>query len=148
MSKTGGGWFSSFFSHKKCRGLLSGPSCAARARLPWAPLVTPELLSTSGSREQPADISLTGRGNGFYDIGSGAITTTYKAELNRHGLKAFFGNDAAIQPGQLQEVMLHETEVSRLKLRLTETRPKEPWTECRGVQDTPQTLRSANQPEV
>ena len=44
-------------------------------------------------------------------------------------MKAFFGNDAAIQPGQLQEVMLHETAVSWLRLRLTKTRPKEPWTE-------------------
>ena len=65
----------------------------------------------------------------FYDSGSGAITTTYKEALSRHGLKAFFGSDAATQPGQLQEVMLHETAVSWLRLRLTKTRPKEPWTE-------------------
>ena len=77
----------------------------------------------------PPTTLFTDRGNGFYDSGSGAITATYKAELSKHGLKAFFGNDAATQPGQLQEVMLHETAVSWLRQRLTKTRPKEPWAE-------------------
>ena len=58
---------------------------------------------------------------------TGIITDGYKAALREHGLKAFFGNDASIQPGQLQEVMLHETAVAWMRLRLSKTLPKKPW---------------------
>ena len=56
----------------------------------------------------------TDRGNGFYNSGTGRITTKYKAALQANGLQAFFNTDASIQPGKLQEVMLHETAVSWL----------------------------------
>ena len=35
------------------------------------------------------------------------------------------------QPGQLQEMMLHETAVAWMRLRLSKTKPREPWTETR-----------------
>ena len=57
-------------------------------------------------------ILFTDRGNGFYVSGTGRITPGYDAALKTHNLRAYFGNDASIQPGQLQEVMLHETAVS------------------------------------
>ena len=57
-------------------------------------------------------VLFTDRGNGFYISGSGVITPQYRAALHRHGLRAFFGCDASVQPGQLQEVMLHETAVA------------------------------------
>ena len=60
----------------------------------------------------------TDRGNGFYNSGTGLITTKYKAALQANGLQAFFSTDASIQPGKLQEVMLHETAVSWLRVRL------------------------------
>lgn len=41
------------------------------------------------------------------------------------------GKDAAKQPGHLQEVMLHETAVAWLRLRLAETTPKDCWKETR-----------------
>ena len=43
--------------------------------------------------------------------------------LRRHGLRAFFGCDASVQPGQLQEVMLHETAVAWMRERLKKTLP-------------------------
>ena len=75
------------------------------------------------------NILFTDRGNGFYNAGSGAITGEYRRALRSHGLRAYFGDDASMQPGQLQEVMLHETAVSWLRLRLTKTLPAQAWTE-------------------
>jgi len=77
----------------------------------------------------PPVVLFTDRGNGFYEAGSGAITESYRQALRAHGLKAFFGNDASIQPGQLQEVMLHETAVSWMRERLKRTLPKKSWEE-------------------
>ena len=74
----------------------------------------------------------TDRGNGFYDSGSGAITDDYSESLKQHQLKAFFGADASQQPGELQELMLHETAVAWVRHRLTKTRPKQAWTETLG----------------
>ena len=52
------------------------------------------------------------RGKGFYNLGNGKITTAYKAALKGCGFKAFWGDDASVQPGKMQEVHLHETAVS------------------------------------
>ena len=43
--------------------------------------------------------------------------------------KVFFGDNAGIQPGNLQEVMLHETSVAWIRRRETVTQTREPWTE-------------------
>ena len=74
-------------------------------------------------------ILFTDRGNGFYVSGTGRITPGYDAALKTHNLRAYFGNDASIQPGQLQEVMLHETAVSWMRLRLARTVPSRSWEE-------------------
>ena len=71
----------------------------------------------------------TDRGNGFFNSGSGAITPTYRCALREHGLKAFFSEDASVQPGKLQEVMLHETAVAWMRRRLSQTKPAWPWVE-------------------
>ena len=57
------------------------------------------------------------------------ITKTYCAALRAHGLQAFFATDASVQPGQLQDLMLHETAVSWLRRRLARTLPRSPWEE-------------------
>ena len=74
-------------------------------------------------------ILFTDRGNGFYVSGTGRITPGCDAALKTHNLRAYFGNDASIQPGQLQEVMLHETAVSWMRLRLSRTVPSRSWEE-------------------
>ena len=63
----------------------------------------------------------TDRGNGFYVAGTGCITGGYQAALKTHGLRALLGEDASVQPGQLQELMLHETAVSWIRERLKKT---------------------------
>ena len=45
------------------------------------------------------------------------------------GFKAIWGDDARIQPGHLQEVLLHETAVSWLRFRLQQTLPAKAWEE-------------------
>ena len=75
-------------------------------------------------------------GNGFYDSGTGAITDGYRAALKTHNLKASFGESAAVQPGQLQEVMLHETAVAWMRTRLAKTLPNKAW------EETPDDYRS------
>ena len=77
----------------------------------------------------PPTTLFTDHGNGFYDSGNGAITASYKSALKDHHLKAFFGDDASAQPGQLQEVMLHETAVAWLRQRPAKTKPEQPWVE-------------------
>ena len=74
-------------------------------------------------------ILFTDRGNGFFHSGSGAMTVEYRAALKRNRLRAFFATNASVQPGQLQEVMLHETAVSCMRARLTKTAPKKSWGE-------------------
>ena len=77
----------------------------------------------------PAQVLFTDRGNGFYNAGSGQITTKYRAALRKHGLRAFFPASASIQPGQPQEVMLHETAASWTRAQLAKTLPKNSWEE-------------------
>ena len=72
---------------------------------------------------------LTDRGNGFSDSGSGKITDGYRESLRDHGLKAFMGEDASVQPGCLQDGMLHETAMAWVRERLTKTVPRLPWEE-------------------
>ena len=55
---------------------------------------------------------------GFYNAVTGRITPGYRAALQANGLRAFFNDDASVQPGQLQEVMLHETAVAWMRVRL------------------------------
>ena len=69
------------------------------------------------------------RGQGFYDKVTGKITHQFKIALQENSLKAFYGDDASAQPGKMQEVLLHETAVSWIRYRESQTRPKEPWLE-------------------
>ena len=75
------------------------------------------------------NVLFTDRGNGFYSSCTGAITEGYRQALRDNGLRAFFSREASLQPGQLQEVLLHETAVSWLRDRLSKTLPHKAWEE-------------------
>ena len=77
----------------------------------------------------PPKLLFSDRGNGFYQSGSGVITAGYREALRTHGLKAFFGDDASLQPGQLQDFLLHETAMAWMRERLKKTIPKQAWDE-------------------
>ena len=71
----------------------------------------------------------TDRGAGFYNPGTGRITEEYRTALAASGLQAFLGDNAAVQPGKLSDLMLHETAVSWIRVLLSSTLPARPWEE-------------------
>ena len=81
-----------------------------------------------GSPSKP-DKLFTDRGPGFYNPGHGKITPDYKAALEATRLTTVIGDDAKAQPGSLGDVLLHETAVSWMRVRLAETTPPRPWLE-------------------
>ena len=72
-------------------------------------------------------ILFTDRGQGFYNNNCGHITRLYKAALAEHDLKAYYGDDASIQPGNLQEIMLHETAVAWIRRREAVAQKRQSW---------------------
>ena len=59
----------------------------------------------------------------------GRVADEYRAALAEHGLQAFMGDCAAVQPGRLSDLMLHETAVSWIRSLLAITLPARPWEE-------------------
>ena len=53
----------------------------------------------------------------------------YKAALQEHGLKNYYGDDASIQLRTLQELLLHETAAAWIRRREDVTQIKKPWIE-------------------
>ena len=88
-----------------------------------------------GGATQP-DTIWTDRGKGFYSPCTGGITAGYKEALRTHHFKPAMGEDASIQPGSLQELMLHETAVAWIRLRLTKCVPGHAWEESREAYGT------------
>ena len=58
-----------------------------------------------------------------------AFAAEYKTALATHGLQAFMGDSAAVQPGKLSDHMLHETAVAWIRALLSCTLPAQPWEE-------------------
>ena len=80
------------------------------------------------ARRKPG-VVFVDRGKGFYNTKTGRITTGFREALDEAGLEAFWGDNAAAQPGHMQELMLHETAVAWLRNRLEATVPKKSWEE-------------------
>ena len=59
------------------------------------------------------------------------MTDEYKAGLQSVGLRAFMREDAGRQPGDLQDLMLHETAVAWMRALLQTSCPARPWQESR-----------------
>ena len=79
----------------------------------------------------PPKVLAVDRGNGFYVQTSGDITHGYKAALQACGLKNFMGENCGLQPGQLGDVLLHETAVAWIRRRERRTVPARAWDETR-----------------
>ena len=78
------------------------------------------------------NVLFTDRGAGFYASRGGKITPQYNAALAEHSLQAYNGDDGSKQPGNLQEVLLHETAVSWIRHRERTSRVICPWKESTG----------------
>ena len=63
--------------------------------------------------------------------GLGEITPGYKAALRQHGLRNFLADNCGLQPGQLGDVLLHETAVAWIRRRERLTVPSRAWEETR-----------------
>ena len=87
------------------------------------------------------DFLMVDRGRGFYNIATGKITAKYKSALEEHGLTNMMGDNAAKQPGHMQEIMLHETSVAWIRNRLAVTTPRDCWLE--SVEDYATRLKTA-----
>ena len=83
-------------------------------------------------RSDAPGVLFVDRGKGFYDPGTGKIVPAFRIALRDNELKAFWGDDASPQPGNLQEMMLHETAVSWMRHRLLLSTPKLPADETRS----------------
>ena len=75
------------------------------------------------------NILFVDRGPGFWAPNSGKITPDFKEALHANNLKTYYKDDASHQPGNLQEVMLHETAVSWIRRREATSRMSKPWEE-------------------
>ena len=75
------------------------------------------------------DTLMVDRGRGSYNNATGGVTKKYEQALRDHGFKNLMGDNASVQPGHMQEILLHETAVSWIRLRLEKTVPRKPWLE-------------------
>ena len=73
---------------------------------------------------------MTDKGKGFYD-GTGRITDEYATALSENGLRPLMGQNNVVQPGDCQELMLHETAVAWVRRKVARCLPAEPWKETR-----------------
>ena len=55
----------------------------------------------------------------------------YLEALRENGLKPVLGENASQQPGNIQEILLHETAVAWLRRRLAASVPEKAWLESR-----------------
>ena len=78
--------------------------------------------------DQPS-VLFTDKGRGFYATRGSKITDVYKKALSDNSLQAYYGNDASEQPGNLQDVLLHETAVAWIRNREKVVRTARPWLE-------------------
>ena len=83
------------------------------------------------NEDSKPDVLFTDRGRGFYATGNGKITAEYKEALQKHNFDCMMGDDGAAQPGSLSEVLLHETAVSWMRVRLRNSTPSRSWEETR-----------------
>lgn len=91
----------------------------------------PGILARRFPNEAKPKLVFTDRGKGYFRPSNGKVTTQYKAALDAAGLKAFQGDDASVQSGELGDCMLHETAVAWLRLLEGQTTPAVPWKESR-----------------
>ena len=91
----------------------------------------PGALNARFPNAQKPRVVMTDRGPGFYHASTGRMTGEYGAALAKHGLRAHMGDDASMQAGDSQDLMLHETAVAWLRNRLALTLPRRPWLETR-----------------
>ena len=54
-------------------------------------------------------VLFTDRGSGMYQETVGTINEDYRKAVHKHGFRTFAGDDASWQPGDLSDLLMHET---------------------------------------
>ena len=102
----------------------------ARLLIERVPALLDQML---GADAQKPRTIFTDRGPGFFHRRWGTITGEYETGLRMHGLKTWVGPNAIrgprAQPGDIADLLLHETAISWLRRREEKTRPNKPWLE-------------------
>ena len=86
------------------------------------------LLCTRSDLE-PSEVIFTDNGRGLYGMATSEVKPEYQEAVNKYKFPAVAVEDASVQPGNLQEGMLHVTAISWVRIRLRKTLPKSPWKE-------------------
>ena len=96
----------------------------------------PRLLQRMLGRDTPKPRTLfTDRGPGFYNRNYGTITGDYEGACRKHGFRTWAGTNALTgprrQPGDIADVLPHETVTAWLRERLVKSAAalKKPWEE-------------------
>ena len=76
-------------------------------------------------------VLISDMGRGFYNPGTKIITPEYAAAVEQHGFTTFMGENACKQPGNMPDLMLHETAVAWVRKALSKSVPKQEWQETR-----------------
>ena len=124
-------WFAPVLSRGKLHVVLLGddfPGENPRGAAQLVAKVRAALNVRFRGDDQP-NVVMTDKGRGFYRMANSKITPEYAAALEENNLSAFMGADATRQPGDLKDLMLHETAVAWLDDRLTVTTPSAAWGE-------------------
>ena len=112
--------------------MMKEPARTSRPRGSTGPGRQTSLSSRFPSGEKPT-VVFTDRGWGFFAARTGAITPAYKASLEEAGLRAFQGESAGFQCGELGDILLHETAVAWLRRLMEKSMPAAPWKETRDA---------------
>ncbi|CAE8729149.1 unnamed protein product [Polarella glacialis] len=90
------------------------------------------LMDVRASERYEKELAVfTDCGRGVCRTNNARITPQYAAALEADSLRAFWGNDAATQCGNLADVFPHETAVSWIRRELVRTTPTKAWQETR-----------------
>ena len=107
--------------HVECFGADFPGECPAGAGIA-AERLGP-ILNIRFPNDAKPKIVMTDKGRGFFHGFTSKVTDEYKAGLRSVGLRAFMGDDAKKQCGDLQDLMLHETAVAWIRKKLQSTCP-------------------------
>ena len=138
-------WWAPFLARGKLHVEVFPSSFAGEAPDGAAALadLIPRVLAARFPNAAKPRVVMTDRGRGFFWPASGRITPQYQAALHRNGLRAFAGENAASQPANAGDMMLHETAVAWLRHLMKISLPARPWAESREAFTT--RLRQAAQ---
>ena len=117
-------WFAPVLSRGKLHVAVLPPNFPGEEPK-GAPMLVAKVKAALNLRFQgtanPPKMLMIDRGKAFFHPHHGTVTTRFKNALAEHDLTTLNGHNGSVQPGALQDLMLHETAMAWLRLRLAKT---------------------------